>query len=54
MGVDRRKAMKSLTKKGFRKEEESHHIYFHHVYEGKETGVYTYLFFTFQKRKGDW
>lgn len=42
MAVDRRKAMKSLSQKEFRKEE-SHHICFHHIYKGKETGVYTYF-----------
>ncbi len=43
MGVDRRKAMQSLSKKGFHKVENSHHIYFHHKFKGKETGVYTYF-----------
>lgn len=43
MANDRRKAMKSLSKKGFRKVENSHHIYFHHEHKGKETGAYTYF-----------
>ncbi len=51
MTVDRRKAMKSLSKKGFRKVENSHHIYFHHEYKGKETGVYTY--FSHSKKEKD-
>lgn len=43
MKVDRTEIEKNLPKKGFRKEREGHHIYFYHEYEGKETGVYTYI-----------
>jgi len=41
MNVDRDVAMKSLSKKGFSKKPDGDHIYFHHEYEGKETGAYT-------------
>ncbi len=43
MKVDRKTAMKSLTKKGFVKDESGHHIFFHHEYNGKKTGISTYF-----------
>lgn len=33
---------KNLPKKGFQKET-SHHIYYHHEYNGRKTGAYTYI-----------
>lgn len=42
MKVNRKIILKNLKKKGFRKEKK-HHIYFHHEYNGKETGAYTFL-----------
>jgi len=51
MTVNRSKAIKSLQQKGFRKENSTHHIYFHHEFEGKETGAYTY--FSHSKQKKD-
>ena len=39
--IKRRQIEKSLVKKGFVKEE-THHTYFHHEYQGKRTGAYTY------------
>ncbi len=41
MKVERNVAMKSLSKKGFRKKKDGDHVYFHHEYQGKETGAYT-------------
>jgi hypothetical protein len=43
MKVDRTEVNKNLPKKGFRQEKSGHHIYFYHEYEGRETGVYTYI-----------
>ena len=43
MKVSKAEVEKGLSKKGFRKEKSSHHIYFHHEYEGVETGVNTYI-----------
>ncbi len=43
MKVDRAEVNKNLPKKGFRKETSGRHIYFHHEYQGQETGVYTYI-----------
>lgn len=43
MKVARKEIEKNLPKKGFRKEKEKHHIYFHHAYEGRDTGAYTYI-----------
>lgn len=41
MQIDRRIIESSLLKKGFI-EEDSDHKYFHHEYNGKRTGIYTY------------
>ena len=43
MKVDKKDICKNLPKKGFKREEDKHHIYFHHKYNGKDTGVYTYV-----------
>jgi len=51
MKVDRKVAMKSLSKKGFHKKTDDDHIYYHHEYEGKETGVKTY--FSHSKKEKD-
>ncbi len=42
MQIDKMVISKNLQKKGF-VIEESHHLYFHHEYNGKRTGIYTYL-----------
>jgi len=42
MQVDKRKIESSLTKKGFIRDEATHHTYFCHEYKGKRTGIYTY------------
>ncbi len=33
---------RNLEQKGFRRDK-LHHVYFRHVYEGRETGAYTYI-----------
>ncbi len=43
MKVDKRLAMKSLSKKGFKRDETGDHIYFLHQRDGKETGIKTYV-----------
>ena len=43
MKATRAEIVKNLPKKGFRKEKSGHHIYFHHEYEGRETGAYTFI-----------
>ena len=43
MKVERKKINKNLPKKGFVKEADNHHIYFHHHYNGLATGAYTYI-----------
>ena len=43
MKVDRRKAETSLKTKGFQENRSGDHIYFHHWYKGRLTGVYTKL-----------
>lgn len=43
MKVERTAIIKNLPKKGFRKEQSGHHIYFHHEYRGMKTGAYTYV-----------
>lgn len=40
MQIDRRKIESSLSKKGFVREDDSHHRYFKHEYQGKRTGAY--------------
>ena len=42
MQIESRDVASSLPQKGF-KREDSHHVYFHHYYQGKCTGVYTYI-----------
>jgi hypothetical protein len=42
MQVDKRTIESSLAKKGFIREETSHHTYFYHEYNGKRTGITTY------------
>ncbi len=43
MKATRAEVVKNLPKKGSRKEKSGHHIYFHHEYEGRETGAYTFI-----------
>jgi hypothetical protein len=43
MKVDRKLAEKSLQAKGFIKDKSRGHPYFFHYYEGKETGIKTYV-----------
>lgn len=42
MQVPRRKIESNLPSKGF-VEEDTHHKYFYHEYEGRRTGAYTYI-----------
>lgn len=42
MQVDKRKIESSLVKKGFIRDEATHHTYFYHEYNGKRTGISTY------------
>jgi len=42
MKVDRNKIVSNLPKKGFVKDD-THHIYFHHHYNGDTTGIHTYV-----------
>ena len=39
--VDRNAAVKSFKNKGFQENRSGHHIFFHHGYKGKATGVNT-------------
>lgn len=43
MKVDRARVERSLQRKGFRRDSTGHHIYFFHEYEGKKTGIKTFL-----------
>ncbi len=43
MKVDRADVEKNLPRKGFEREKEGHHIYFHHQFNGRVTGAYTYI-----------
>ncbi|MGO9119496.1 MAG: hypothetical protein ACLQPD_18045 [Desulfomonilaceae bacterium] len=43
MKVDRRVAEQSLASKGFRRDPSGDHIFFYHEYNGKETGIKTYV-----------
>jgi len=52
MTIDKRRIAKSLLNKGFTKTV-SHHTYFHHIADGKETGAYTYLSHGGPKDYGD-
>ncbi len=44
MQVARKKIESNLPKKGFiiDPDNSSHHKYFHHIYKGRRTGIYTY------------
>ena len=42
MQIEKRDVETSLPKKGFHREE-THHIYFHHYYQNKYTGISTYV-----------
>lgn len=42
MQVDRRDIDSNLTRKGFIKDEQTKHTYFHHEHGGKRTGVSTF------------
>jgi hypothetical protein len=42
MQIERRDVESALPKKGFQRED-THHIYFHHYYQGKYTGISTYV-----------
>jgi len=43
MKISRAEIRKNLPQKGFKKKTSGHHIYFHHEYNGVETGVKTYI-----------
>jgi len=43
MRIERKNISRNLPKKGFVKKEESHHIYFHHQFNGVDTGICTYV-----------
>lgn len=43
MKVSRAEIRKNLPQKGFKKNKSGHHIYFHHEYNGIETGIKTYI-----------
>lgn len=43
MKIDKSNIKKNLPKKGFIKNKDNHHIYFHHQYNGVDTGIYTYV-----------
>jgi len=43
MQVDKRIIESSLVKKGFIRDEATHHTYFYHEYNGKRTGISTYI-----------
>lgn len=43
MKVDRKAAEKSLKNKGFRRDVSGDHVYFFHIFDGKETGIKTYV-----------
>lgn len=43
MQIKRKKIEKNLQKKGFEKIERKGHTYLHHVYQGKYSGIKTYL-----------
>ncbi|MBW2741798.1 MAG: hypothetical protein JRE64_23790 [Deltaproteobacteria bacterium] len=43
MKVSRAEIRKNLPRKGFKKKKSGHHIYFHHEYNGIETGIKTYI-----------
>lgn len=41
--VKRRIAENSLKTKGFQEDRSGKHIYFHHIYQGKRTGISTHI-----------
>jgi len=43
MNLDRKKFEKNLKKKGFRRDPAKDHIFYHHEYEGKKTGISTHF-----------
>lgn len=43
MKVDRAKLERNLPKKGFVRDHQGHHIYFHHMVAGRYTGAYTFV-----------
>jgi hypothetical protein len=43
MQVDKRKIESSLVKKGFIRDEATHHTYFYHEYNGKRTEEYNQI-----------
>jgi hypothetical protein len=43
MKVDRDNLERNLPRKGFERKKSGHHIYFHHKFNGRATGAYTYL-----------
>jgi hypothetical protein len=43
MKLSRAEIKKNLPQKGFKKKKSGHHIYFHHEYNGVETGIKTYI-----------
>ncbi|GAB1352748.1 MAG TPA: hypothetical protein PLK58_11620 [Candidatus Rifleibacterium sp.] len=43
MQIDKDQIVKSLLKKGFAEETCKHHRQFFHIFEGRETGVRTYI-----------
>ena len=43
MKVSRAEIKINLPQKGFKKKKSGHHIYFHHEYNGVETGIKTYI-----------
>jgi hypothetical protein len=43
MQVERRDIESNLPRKGFIRDERSKHTYFHHLYNGKRTGVSTHV-----------
>ena len=53
MIVERRIAKRSLTQKGFQENKSGHHIYYHHIYQGKITGVSTHISHTKKQRDID-
>ena len=50
MKVSRSEVRKNLPQKGFKKKNSGHHIYFHHEYNGIETGIKTYISHSVKQR----
>ena len=50
MKVSRAEIRKNLPQKGFKKKKSGHHIYFHHEYNGVETGIKTYFSHSAKRR----